>query len=248
MKTESNSSTPAASDTSVRWHGWLLPTGFLILTAAILMMPRLAAVPVAESAVINPAELKVGPMRTAMTDPPHVLVEGVPENCNACHQIFESSHAAGAALQYHQDVLLNHGLNDRCVNCHDVKDRERLTLRDGVTVPFSQTPQLCSQCHGTVFRDWQRGMHGKTLGSWITGSAEQRRLSCNECHNPHAPRYEAMAPLPAPDTLRMGDQGPHHEHAPREERSPLQKWLHALPPKAVPGHGQKSSTGTGEHP
>ncbi|QYK49289.1 MAG: hypothetical protein KF838_05410 [Phycisphaeraceae bacterium] len=174
-----------------------------------------------------------------MSDPAHILVDGVPQNCNGCHQIFESSSPAGANLSYHADIRLRHGLNNRCINCHDPQNRERLTLRDGATVSIAETPQLCAQCHGTVYRDWERGTHGKTLGSWITGSAELRRLSCNECHNPHAPKFEPFEPLPGPNTLRMGTQhsSPSHDHG--EELSPLQRWLGKLDDASPNGPASK---------
>lgn len=214
------------------WLGWLLPVGFLALAVLLFVGSRGGGVLAPPAVFVDPASLVVGPPRTAMADPPHITVEGRPQNCNGCHQIFRSESPAGATLSFHREVHLSHGLNDRCVNCHDSSDRERLTLRDGTTVPFAQTPQLCAQCHGTVYRDWQRGTHGKTLGSWITHSPEQRRLSCNECHNPHSPRYEPYRPLPGPNTLRMGRQDTESSHSPREERSPLQRWLeHPGPPR-----------------
>jgi len=223
------------------WQGWSLAIGFAIVAAALFASPRLAPVPLEPAAVIDRAALVPGPRRVAMSDPPHLMVEGMPENCNACHQIFRSSHPGGAPLNYHQEVRLNHGLNNRCGNCHDADNRERLTLRDGATVLFSETPQLCSQCHGTVYRDWQRGTHGKTLGSWITGSREQLRLNCNQCHDPHAPKYPAYPPLPGPETLRMGDQQAHD--APTAGRSPFQRWLGTGRSGGAPG-----STPEGAHP
>lgn len=210
-----------------KWTGFLLPVGFLALAVGLVATSGGPHIPIVATPQIEPALLVVGPRRLAMHDPPTTLVEGVPENCNACHQIFRSAHPGGTALSYHEGVALSHGLNNRCVNCHDPDDRERLTLRDGTTVAFSQTPQLCAQCHGTTFRDWERGMHGKTLGSWITGSAAQRRLSCNECHNPHSPRYEAYAPLPGPNTLRMTGIGAEQDLHRVVGEGPLQQWLRA---------------------
>lgn len=221
--------------------GWLLPIGFGVVAVGLLLMSKDPGIPVEPAAVVNPVDLAVGPRRTAMIDPPHMMVEGLAQNCNGCHQIFESSSPAGATLSFHREIDLNHGLNNRCVNCHDPHDRESLTLRDGTRIPFVQTPQLCAQCHGTVFRDWERGTHGKTLGSWITNSHDQRRLTCNECHDPHSPRYEPYTPMPGPRTLRMGsgkgDATPHHE---AENESPLQRWLRD------PHHGH--ATTTGGHP
>lgn len=213
--------------------GWLLPIGFVVVAVVLWMTSARIELPSEAPVVVDAALLEVGPRRAPLGDPPMIEVEGAAENCRACHQIFRSASPAGAVLSYHHDIVLVHGMNDRCVNCHDIEDRERLTLRDGTTIPFSQTPLLCAQCHGTAFRDWERGTHGKTLGSWVTGSESQRRLSCNECHDPHSPRYPSYEPLPGPRTLRMGDPHAHgaaHEAArSRSEgpdaRNPLQRWL-----------------------
>ncbi len=173
-----------------------------------------------------------------MTDPAHLMIDGRPQTCIGCHQIFASASPAGATLSFHDDVRLNHGMNNRCSNCHDPYDHQRLILRNGTTVPFAQTPQLCAQCHGTVYRDWQRGTHGKTLGSWLTHSIEQLRLTCNECHDPHSPRYDHTQPLPGPRTLRMGDQRPAPLHHDPSGESPLQRWLQNLEPhrRSHPAH------------
>lgn len=210
------------------WLGWLLPVGFAALAGLLFAGSRQGGISSPPAVLIDQASLAVGPRRTAMADPPHINVDGSPQNCNGCHQIFRSDSPAGTALSYHQEVRLSHGLNNRCVNCHDSENRERLTLRDGATVPFTETPQLCAQCHGTVYRDWQRGTHGKTLGSWITNSEAQHRLSCNECHNPHSPKYEPYEPLPGPNTLRMGAQGSGPSHDPGGKQSPLQRRLRGL--------------------
>ncbi len=234
---------PARLRTSGAWLGWLLPVGFGIVAVGLFFGSRGVEMPVAPVQFVDPASLVVGPGRVAMSDPAHILVEGQPQNCNGCHQIFKSRSPAGAMPSYHQDIHLAHGLNNRCVNCHDPDDRERLTLRDGATVTFAQTPQLCAQCHGTVYRDWQRGTHGKTLGSWLTSSPAQLRLSCNECHNPHSPRFEPFMPLPGPNTLRMGPQGHGTPHDPPELESPLQRW-----PRDAGAAANGHPAGDGGHP
>lgn len=210
------------------WLGWSLPMGFVALAMVLFALSRDGEMTYAPAAMVDRGDLVVKPRRAAMSDPAHILVDGSPQNCNGCHQIFQSNSAAGANLNFHGDIRLLHGLNNRCTNCHDPENRERLTLRDGASVPFAQTPQLCAQCHGTVFRDWERGTHGKTLGSWMTHSDAQRRLNCNECHNPHSPKFEPTRPLPGPNTLRMGAQpaSPSHDHG--QMHSPLQRWLREL--------------------
>ncbi len=228
------------SGRSVIW-GWSLTIGFGAVATALFLSPRLAPIPLQPAVIVDCTALVPGPRRVAMTDPPHLIVEGMPQNCNGCHQIFRSAHLAGATLNYHQNFQLEHGLNDRCLNCHDSENSELLTLRDGTTVPFSETPRLCAQCHGTVYRDWQRGTHGQTMGSWITGSKEQVRLNCNQCHDPHAPRYPSYEPLAAPNTLRMGDQKLHGCAEP--SRSPLQRWL-----TPAESFGDTKPTPQGHHP
>ncbi|MBK8913030.1 MAG: hypothetical protein IPM64_00270 [Phycisphaerales bacterium] len=220
---------PAPSGADIL-RGLALPVGFLLLAGAFWFSPRAVNIPTGTAAAVDPAALVAGPRRVGLTDPAQILVEGRMENCNACHQIFASARGGSERLSYHTDIRLDHGLNDRCVNCHDADNRELLTLRDGATVPYAQTPVLCAQCHGTVYRDWQNGTHGKTLGSWITGSAAQRRLSCNECHDPHAPRYPAYEPLPAPRTLRMGEPAA-RPHTDPHAGGPLQRWR-THPPQA----------------
>jgi len=185
-------------------------------------MPSHVFIPIEQTPPLEPGDLLVRPRRTAMIDP-SITVGGVAENCNACHQIFESDPTTTATTDYHTDIQLSHGMNNRCANCHDTSDHERLVLRDGSAIEFIHSPQLCAQCHGTAFRDWERDTHGKTLGSWIPGSENQQRLSCIECHDPHAPRYEPFVPLPGPRTLRMGDQTPHPHVGGKQ--SPLQRWL-----------------------
>ena len=223
--------------------GWLLPIGFIMLAGWLLASSRRVDIPLSPVQSINRDSLKVGPGRIAMTDPAHILIEGKAQNCNGCHQIFKSSNSAGTQPSFHQEIRLNHGLNNRCLNCHDAGNREQLTLRDGATVSFAETPTLCSQCHGTVYRDWERGTHGKTLGSWITHSTGQRRLTCNECHDPHSPKYEPYVPLPGPNTLRMGDQHLPAHHGSDANESPLRRRIMdpgASPPGEKP-HG-------GDHP
>ncbi len=95
-------------------------------------------------------------------------------------------------------------------------------LHDGTRIGFNYAPRLCAQCHGTVFRDWERGTHGKTMGSWDADDPRRHRLACNDCHDPHSPAYPKFAPLPGPNTLRMGEQHGVTGHS--ERHIPLQRW------------------------
>ncbi|MBL8761238.1 MAG: cytochrome c3 family protein [Phycisphaerae bacterium] len=243
---------PPPTGTDSGLMGWALPVAFLLLAGGVSAMPRRADIPLSDPAAVDRAALVVQPRRVALTDPPLTLVEGQPENCNACHQVFKSQNPGGTVPTFHSTIKLVHGLNDRCVNCHDPNDRERLTLRDAETVAFSEAPQLCAQCHGTVFRDWERGTHGKTLGSWMKSSPAHSRLACNQCHDPHAPKYPKMEPLPGPSTLRMGDQSSRAGEAVSENS--LQRWLRRIrEERATPKGGTTTKPATaprsgGGHP
>lgn len=221
--------------------GYLIGPAFLVLAAAMVLGPMGAEVPEASSPAISPALIKTDPVRTMLGDPPVSVVNGQDRRCNDCHSIFESRDGSQGNLQQHQEIHLVHGLNNDCYNCHDADDRERLTLRGGETVGYAESAMLCAQCHGRVYRDWTRGTHGKTVGAWDRHAEAFDRLSCVECHDPHSPMFAGMSPLPAPNTLRMGDPGSSHHHGVQAERNPLLMWSepHADDHREDEHHGEE---------
>ncbi len=134
-----------------------------------------------------------------------MLVAGFDKKCQDCHQLFRSNPNTPTRLNQHANIVQAHGMNDRCFNCHDLENRNLLALPGGATLTFAESARLCATCHGTTYRDWQAGTHGRTTGSWDVTSGNQRRLSCTECHDPHAPAFGPMVLLPGPNTLRMGE-------------------------------------------
>ena len=214
---------PSQTETTrnFRVMGWLTLV-FLVLAVIFALIPNGSGIPIPESVQVSPEDLSTAPRFTAMGDDAMTEIEGFDRNCMDCHEIMDSQPRSKDLLQ-HQNIHMAHGLNGRCVNCHDAKDRDKLVLRDGERVGFSESPMLCAQCHGTTYREWERGVHGKTLGYWDTTKGEAKKLLCVECHNPHSPRYGLMKALPAPNTLRMGDQsgGEHHEAGGKQ--SPLSR-------------------------
>jgi hypothetical protein len=218
---------PNGSDrpTSGSLIAWAIGPVFLALAAYLLFLSPRADVPRGEVTLVALDRIAPGGRRSPMGNPPSVVVGGFTHKCNECHSLFDSPPVDRRTLTQHTNITFEHGMNNRCFNCHDRRNRERLVLHDGTTIGFDEVPRLCSQCHGTVFRDWQRGMHGKTMGSWDATSGKQHRLNCNDCHDPHSPAYKPIQPLPGPHTLRMGDQSHAEESEPSHERHmPLRHW------------------------
>lgn len=185
--------------------GYLIGPAFALLAAYFLLTDKPPDIPPAPSPEISAALIQPVTLRTAMVDPPSLIIAGYDQRCNACHKLFRSLWDGKRPLMQHTHIELNHGLNNECNNCHALDDREKLVLHDLTMVPYSNVVTLCAQCHGLIYRDWQRGTHGITLGYWNDAFGEPRRATCTACHDPHSPSYAPMDLLPGPNTLRMGD-------------------------------------------
>ncbi len=116
--------------------------------------------------------------------------------CSGCHADLPPNPERRELVAMHDDIVLHHDEEHRwCLDCHDLNDRDHLRLASGTLVPFTESYRLCGQCHGTQYRDWRSGIHGKRTGYW---DGTKRYLLCVHCHNPHHPRFAALTPLPPP--------------------------------------------------
>ena len=116
--------------------------------------------------------------------------------CSDCHSEMEVNRERRQLEEMHDDIVLDHGPKERwCFDCHDPDDRDRLRLANGTLIDFDESYRLCGQCHGTIFRDWREGIHGRRDGYW---NGAKSYLLCAHCHNPHAPRFQPIKPLPPP--------------------------------------------------
>ena len=119
--------------------------------------------------------------------------------CSDCHEDMDVNHRRRILADEHVEIseIFNHASEQRwCLDCHNPDNRDVLRLANGDLVPFEESYNLCGQCHGTIFRDWKAGIHGKRTGEW--NGIKQYRL-CVHCHNPHNPRFKPLKPLPPPD-------------------------------------------------
>jgi hypothetical protein len=127
--------------------------------------------------------------------PPPPFSEGI-FPCSGCHADMPVNRTRRELADMHTDIVLKHDEAHRwCLDCHDAADRDSLHLASGDRVPFEESYRLCGQCHGEKLRDWRAGVHGRRVGQW---NGHKKYLLCAHCHNPHQPRFRALAPRPAP--------------------------------------------------
>lgn len=160
--------------------------------------------PPTHAAVARP-EGPAGSVPGAATTPAAALVEVPPPPfsegvfpCSDCHAEpdLPANRTRRVLVDAHEDIVLKHDAEHRwCLDCHDANDRDHLHLASGDLVPFAQSYVLCGQCHGEKARDWRAGVHGRRTGAW---NGRKEYLLCVHCHDPHAPRFKPIAPLPAP--------------------------------------------------
>lgn len=128
--------------------------------------------------------------------------------CNNCHDTKKPNTLTEDASQlkdFHQHLNFKH-TPLKCASCHNPDDYESLRLADGSTVSFSNVMQLCAQCHGPQYRDYQNGSHGGMTGYWDLTRGPRKRNNCVECHDAHAPAYPKVMPVFPPKT-RAGTKG-----------------------------------------
>lgn len=116
--------------------------------------------------------------------------------CSECHKDMKPNKQRRKLEMFHLDIELKHaGPQQWCLDCHNADDRDKLHLIDGSLVDFKESYLLCGQCHGTNFRDWKAGVHGKRTGEW---NGKKLYRLCVHCHNPHQPRFKPLSPKPPP--------------------------------------------------
>ncbi len=140
--------------------------------------------------------------------PPPLVYQGL-FPCQACHrkdsrgvssQVDQGKSFLGKFLRapdprprilvrMHRDINLQHADWQWCLNCHNTDERNYLRLINGDTIPFEKSYRLCGQCHGLIYRDWKRGIHGRRVGQW---DGKKLYLLCAHCHDPHSPKFRKL--------------------------------------------------------
>ena len=122
--------------------------------------------------------------------------------CSECHADLEPNPERRILEEMHEDIILKHDEENRwCLDCHDLKNRDKLHLASVKLIDFKESYKLCGQCHGPKLRDWKNGVHGKRTGKW---NGKKIYLLCAHCHNPHSPEFKKMKPEPPPKNPMSG--------------------------------------------
>ncbi len=134
-------------------------------------------------------------------------------NCMECHKLLKARWNYDRPMVEHKDIRLDHGNNRFCLNCHHPTNRNAWVDYDGAEIAQANVVQLCAKCHGTTYRDWNAGVHGRQNGHWDEAKGDKTKLRCIQCHDPHSPKFQAMKPLP-PLTYPSRAAGADAAHAP----------------------------------
>jgi hypothetical protein len=158
-------------------------------------LPVVARPPAPQPAVGLPGDThlyKTPPRRTKGLD---LVKMGWTYNCMECHKLIPARWHYDRPMAEHQDVKLEHGNNRFCLNCHHATNRNAFVDYDGAEIAQADVVLLCAKCHGTTYRDWKAGVHGRVNGFWKSDLGPKTKLRCIQCHDPHHPAFQPMAPL-----------------------------------------------------
>jgi hypothetical protein len=164
--------------------------------AALPALPQVTRPPAQQPAVGLPEDTHLDKTPPRATKGLDLVKSGWTYNCMECHKLFPARwHYEGRPFNEHKDILLQHGENRFCLNCHHPVNRNAFVDYDGAEIPQAEVVKLCAKCHGTIYRDWQAGVHGRQNGFWNPALGPKSRLRCIQCHDPHSPKFKEMKPL-----------------------------------------------------
>lgn len=162
---------------------------FVVIPAVALLCIAVAGEAARREFWLTPPK---GEDETTYMVPPPPFTEGI-FPCSECHKEMKPNPKPRVLKDEHTNIqLINHAEKERwCLDCHDLKNRDKLRLVSGELIDFTESYRLCGQCHGDKYRDWKVGIHGKRTGLW---NGKKEYLLCAHCHNPHNPRFKPLPP------------------------------------------------------
>lgn len=160
-------------------------------------LPKVARLPAEQPVIGLPTDTHLDKAPPRATKGLDLVRSGWTYNCMECHKLFPARwHYDDRPFNEHKDIMLDHGNNRFCLNCHHPTNRNAFVDYDGAEIAQAEVVKLCAKCHGTIYRDWQAGVHGRENGYWKADRGEKTKLRCIQCHDPHSPKFKAMKPLP----------------------------------------------------
>lgn len=174
--------------------------GAAVLACNRRIEPRKQGTP--PSAPAFPVNIRVPSKLTSIeTGSTNAAAQDLRVACKTCHSSRVPKPlptSASELREFHVGLETRHG-SLACGSCHDpAAPSERLHLASGEVIPMTAVLSLCSQCHGTQRRDYDRGLHGGMKGYWDLSRGPRTRNTCVDCHDPHTPAFVGGTPLPPP--------------------------------------------------
>ncbi len=185
---------------------------FALLTLLLAFGPIQFRSPFTIPDSISNSVTDITPVRMPLATPEY-RVGAFTYRCSECHRT-PTGQTAGHEFTKHNDVILAHGINTRCLNCHHPVNREAFVDDFGEEIPWQQPQLVCAKCHGPVYRDWQHGSHGRINGYWDRSQGEQVRLKCISCHDPHRPPFQPLS---------FCSRASHTSHGPRTDPTSFER-------------------------
>lgn len=201
--------------------------GFLVLAVTLAMDWWAFPYEISEVAPADSSAAGISTVRTSAAELVRLDGDTSMLACYSCHEADDPPElqldADGRILmeEHSFDFELRHGAshrNENCFQCHEQSNLEMLRKVDGTLIPITEGNVLCGGCHGTTYRDWESGLHGRVSGYWNADLGPQRKEDCTACHNAHSPAFPSLKPWRAPQPFRpqrseAGDSTEVHEDA-----------------------------------
>lgn len=183
--------------------------GALLLLAVVLGTNLLGdGAPREDIPKLSPAYADTATVRKVRTE---MTFDGAP--CQSCHEGVDALQGDPKEKGvFHEKIEIKHGRNQHCFNCHNRKQPADFSNFDGSPIKLKDVQLLCAKCHGTTFRDWNNGAHGRRSGHWDVSKGGPKPTVCIACHNPHWPVFKPLTAAPPPH-INPRNRGKKSAHA-----------------------------------
>ncbi|MBT4762469.1 MAG: hypothetical protein HOO06_12275 [Bdellovibrionaceae bacterium] len=137
----------------------------------------------------------------------------LPERYNLCQKCHKKKKkipfpSSKRPQMEHRKIGLKHGHEKMSCNyCHNRSNHNYLRSTEGFPADFKNSSFLCGSCHGSTYRDWKVGVHGKRVGKW---SGIKTQFQCIDCHGSHGVIIDRINADPAMKRPKFGIKKKRH--------------------------------------